>query len=88
LSTIYIVHEASSSIARFRKRPQITSTNATTARKIFGDKSRMELDIPTLINDYNYNMNGMDLANQFRQAYDTQRIAYRIWFPLMHWAFD
>ena len=33
-------------------------------------------------------MNGVDLANQFRQVYDTQRIAYQIWFPLMHWAFD
>jgi hypothetical protein len=44
--------------------------------------------MPVFIDDYNYNMNGVDLANQFGQAYDTQRIAYRIWFPLMHWAFD
>jgi hypothetical protein len=88
LTTIHTVHEASSMISRFRKRPQITSTNAATARKIFGDLARMELDIPVFIDDYNHNMNGVDLANQFRQPYDTQRISYRIWFPLMHWIFD
>jgi hypothetical protein len=33
-------------------------------------------------------MNGVDLANQSRQSYNTQRIAYRIWFPLIHWVFD
>ena len=88
LSTIHTVHEASSQITCSRKWPQTTSTNATTARKVFGDLPQRELDIPTFIDDYNHNMNGVDLANQFRQVYDTQRIAYRIWFPLMHWAFD
>src|SRR4051812_35258160 len=67
---------------------KLTSTNAVTARKVFGDLSRKELDIPTFIDDYNHNMNGVDLAYQFRQVYDTQRISYRIWFPLMHWVFD
>jgi len=28
-------------------------------------------------------MNSVDLANQFRQAYDTQQIAYRTWLPLL-----
>ena len=60
LSTIHTVHEASSHITRFRKRPQTTSTNAATARKVFSDLSRSELDIPTFIDDYNHNMNGVD----------------------------
>ena len=33
-------------------------------------------------------MNSVDLANQHRQPYDTQRIAYRTWFPLLHWILD
>ena len=37
LSTIHTVHETSSQITRSRKRPQTTSTNATTACKVFGD---------------------------------------------------
>ena len=48
----------------------------------------MLLDILTQVDNYNYNMNSIDLANQFRQAYDTQRIAYRIWIPLLYWILD
>ena len=33
-------------------------------------------------------MNSVDLANQFREVYDTQQIAYRTWFPLFHWVLD
>src|SRR4051812_4393528 len=50
-------------------------------RKIFGEIARMELEIPCFINDYNHHMNSVDLANQFREAYDTQQIAYRTWIP-------
>ena len=48
----------------------------------------MILDILTWVNNYNYNMNAVDLANQHRQPYDTQRIAYRTWIPLLHWILD
>ena len=44
--------------------------------------------ISVFINNYNYNMNGVDLANQLREAYDTQRIAYRNWLPILHWILD
>ena len=70
------VHETSSYVARFHKRPQTTSTNAARARRIFGNPSRMELDISVFIDDYNHNMNGVHLANQLRQSYDTQLITY------------
>ena len=30
-------------------------------------------------------MNGVDLANQLRQAYKIQRIGYRTWLPLFYW---
>src|SRR5277367_74419 len=71
-----------------RNRPPNTSTNATIVRKVFGELARMELEIPCFINDYNHHMNSVDLANQFRQAYNTQQIAYRTWIPLLHWILD
>jgi len=49
-----------------RSRPPATLTNATTARKVFGGLVQMELEIPCFINNYNYHMNSVDLANQFR----------------------
>src|SRR5271170_7144199 len=71
-----------------RNCPAATSTNATTARKVFNGLPQAELDIPCWINDYNHHMNSVDLANQFREAYDTQQIALRTWIPLLHWVLD
>jgi hypothetical protein len=88
LSTVHTVHQASSWVTSKRNRPSETSTNANITREVFGDLPFMDLDIPTFINDYNHNMNSVDLANQHRQSYDTQRIAFRTWIPLLHWILD
>jgi hypothetical protein len=88
LSTIHTVHEASSWVSLKRNRPSTTSTNATITGKVFGDSPFMILDILTWVDDYNHHMNAVDLANQHRQPYDTQRIAYRTWIPLLHWILD
>jgi hypothetical protein len=88
LSTVHTVHKASSWVTSKRNRPSETSTNATVVREVFGDLPFMDLDIPAFINDYNHNMNSVDLANQHRQPYNTQRIAYRTWIPLLHWILD
>lgn len=76
LSTIHTVHEASSWVNLRRNRLGETSTNATKSRKVFRDSSFMDLDIPTWVDDYNHNINAVDLANQHQQPYNTQRIAY------------
>ncbi len=83
LSTVHTVNRAEDEITRWRRRPGKTSTNAATARRVFGDFARLELDILIFINDYNANMNGVDLANQHREA-----IAYRTWLLLFHWILD
>jgi hypothetical protein len=85
---VHTVHEVSSFVKSKRKRPAKTSTNANITCKVFGDLLFMDLDIPAWVNDYNYHINSVDLANQFRQAYETQRVAYRIWIPLLHWILD
>ena len=82
LSTVHTIHRVKDQILRIRKRPAETSTNAKNARKPFGNQSQKELEIPLYIDDYNHNMNGVDLANQLRQAYEIQRIGYRTWLPL------
>ncbi|PVH67836.1 hypothetical protein DL98DRAFT_636687 [Cadophora sp. DSE1049] len=33
-------------------------------------------------------MGGVDLANQFREAYETHRITQRNWWPLFYWLID
>lgn len=88
LSTVHTVHDASSWMTSKRYRPGSTSTNAAITGKVFGDSAFMILDILAWVDDYNHNMNAVDLANQHRQPYDTQRIACRTWIPLLHWILD
>ena len=51
-------------VLRDRKRPNLTSTNAHIVWPVFGDQVRKRLWIPKVIDEYNHNMNGVDLANQ------------------------
>jgi hypothetical protein len=57
------MHKAKDWVTRVRKRPAKTSINNIIVRKVFGDKAKKELLIPSFIDDYNYFMGGVDLAN-------------------------
>src|SRR6185295_13687489 len=67
---------------RNRRRPRITSKNTTLVRPIFGQDARRELPIPKIIDDYNYNMNGVDRADQLRSSFTSHRAGRRTWLPL------
>jgi hypothetical protein len=43
-------------------------------QKVFGSKAQKDLAIPIFINDYNHFMGGVDIADQLRAYYSTQRI--------------
>jgi len=88
LSTVHKVDELNGFIERERRRPAKTSTNAAIVRKVFGDNVRKKLDIPLLIDDYNHHMGGVDLANQYRAAYETHRSTFRSWWPIFFWLID
>ena len=85
LSTI---HSPKATVNRHRKRPAKTSTNGELVRKVFGSLVRKNLDIPIFIDDYNLNMGGVDLANQYRAEYETHRSTRRNWFPILYWLVD
>lgn len=82
------VHNGQSYVLRRRRRPAKTSTNAAIKRKPFGDLPVKEMDIPEFINQYNLYMCGVDVANQLRSYYTTQRIHLKTWKPLFHFLFD
>ena len=63
ISSIYIVDIVKDFIKKLRKRPTKTLTNARIARKAFGSEHTKKLEIPLFIDDYNYYIRGVDLAN-------------------------
>jgi hypothetical protein len=44
--------------------------------------------IPTVIDEYNQHMGGVDQANQYREAYTTHRPTQRNWFSLFYYGLD
>ena len=77
-----------SRIERESRKPCETSTNSNKIKGVFGNNSRKTLPIPVVIDDYNYNMGGVDIADQLRSYYSTQLTVFRTWVPLFFWLLD
>ena len=70
-------------IKRTRKRPRKTQNNRMHVDKIWGENGVVEIYIPTLIDDYNYWMGGVDVADQRISYYHPSKlICKRTWIPL------
>ena len=65
------------SISRLRRRSIKIATNARTSRASFGEDHVKQLDIPEFINLYNHFINSVDVADQLRSYYTTQRIYFK-----------
>ena len=85
MSNIHTVNQAEDFREKERRRPAKTSTNGRIVRKVFRDEYVKELSIPRFIDDYNHNIGGVDLANQYREAYKTYKPSLRNWWPLFYW---
>jgi hypothetical protein len=88
LINIHTVNTVNDFREKVRKRPARTLTNGRIVRQVFGDEPTKELRIPCFIDDYNQYMGGVDLANQFREAYKTHQITQRNWWLLFYWLID
>jgi len=81
-------HDITKKVERLRRRPKKTSTNAAVVRNIFNNESRKILPIPEFIDDYNYHMGSVNIADQLRSYYSTQQRCRRNWLPLFYWLLD
>jgi Transposase IS4 len=88
LSNIHTVDKTDDFRDKVRRRPAKTSTNGRIVRQVFGEDATKQLQIPCFIDDYNHHMGGVDLANQFRESYETHRATQRTWWPLFYWFID
>lgn len=78
------IHDLQTRTLVNQRRPQDTSTNAASVRKIFGPEVQKLLAILTLIDDYNHYMGGVDIGDQLRAYYTTQLRSRRNWLPLFY----
>jgi hypothetical protein len=88
LSTIHAIEGEESRVDKERRRPRETSTNSNKLKTVFGESVRKVLPIPKMIDDYNYHMGGVDIADQLRSYYSTQLAVRRTWMPLFFWLLD
>ena len=82
------VLHGSEQVIRQRRRPAQTSTNARTSRMVFGNAVVKDLPIPNYIDMYNHFMNGVDVADQLRSYYNTQKSHWKSWKALWHFLLD
>lgn len=64
------------------------STNAGAAIEEFGNKPRKNIFIPRLVDEYNFNINGVDFFDQFREVVDVHFTCRRNWFSTFIFALD
>jgi hypothetical protein len=79
LSNVYTINQAKDFREKVRKRLAKTLTNSRLVRRVFGDNYKKELRIPYFINNYNHYIGGANLANQFKESYETYRPNFRTW---------
>lgn len=89
ISTAHSLHRQEDRIERQRKRPKLTSTNATQAYSYFEGQSKKWLKVPIPIDDYNHGMNGVDTASQIRGGFSVHRpTEVKWWRPILYWILD
>ena len=74
---ISTVHTGALTVVAPRRRPAATSLGARQARLAFGDQRVKKLVISNFIDQYNHYMRGVDIADQLRSYYTTQRIHFK-----------
>ncbi|EDN07287.1 predicted protein [Histoplasma mississippiense (nom. inval.)] len=83
-----LFHLPDSFVEHVRKRPGLSSTNGPQIRRIFEDNWQKAVKIPTIIDDYNHNMNGIDQAKQYRASYETHILTNQTWLTILYLIID
>ena len=76
------VHKVGKVIKRMRKRPRINQANKRHVQDVWGENGKKEIKIPTIIDDYNHWMLGVDLIDQFIAYYHPNLRCRRNWIPM------
>ncbi len=65
------------------KRLRKNSTNTNLLPQIFGDEPVSEIDIPVVVDDYNFKMKGVDLSDQLIACNCLQLLCIHCWLAMI-----
>jgi hypothetical protein len=97
------IHDGTGYLLRQRRRPRDSASMRTNTKAIFNlpqqdfltqdlarkfYASKLTLPIILPIDEYNYNMNGVDRADQLRAEFRISPITSRNWMPYFFWLLD
>ena len=97
------VHDGKGYMIRPRRRPKDSSSMMASTRSIFDipcpdtqfernfkkdHSSKLALPVTRPIDDYNYNMNGVNMADQFREDLTIGQATVRAWLVYWFWLLD
>jgi hypothetical protein len=69
--------------------PGNKTTNTSGANSTFlSGECQKELDVPVIIDAYNQNKVGVDVADQYQTYFDTQLISRHNLYPLLYWILE
>jgi len=81
-------HDITKRFERLQHRPKIRSSNVTAVRRVFKVESCKILPISEFIDNYSYNIGGVDIVDQLRSYYSTLKPSHPNWLPLFYWLLD
>ena len=76
------VHQVGNTIERLRKKPRSTATNKNHVEAVWGNNGSTNIYIPTLVDDYNHWMGGVDMTDQLISYYHPNIRCFRTWLPM------
>ena len=75
-------HALENTIERLRKKPRQTTTNKNHLEAVWGNDGCTNIFIPTLVDDYNHWMGGVDMTDQLIAYYHPNIRCFRTWIPM------
>jgi hypothetical protein len=75
-------------VERERKKPGGSSKGMQAVKIAFSKRYKMKAIIPDFIDGYNHSMNGVNLMDQSRNAFQSLRKCFRTWKPRWHFFLD
>ena len=82
VSNVHLGTSVDEAVSRARKKPRINEFNRKNIRLVWGDDHTANVKIPSIVNDYNHWMLGVDVVDQLIAYYRPKIRCRRTWMPI------